>query len=116
VHASSSPALRRARDRYGLLHDHAKTDSALVRFLVLDSLVASFEPRLLALDQRLDEIQLTLLGSSPPELHDEVVGILRTLTEFVQGLNWYDIDLGISPTVSTNYRLLRRFSVHIGQP
>ena len=34
-----------------------------------------------------------LRTSSPPEIHDEIMGILRTLTELVQGLTWYGNDL-----------------------
>jgi Mg2+ and Co2+ transporter CorA len=45
------------------------------------------------LGERLNEIQVLLRTSSAPEIHDEIMGILRTLTELVQGLTWYGSDL-----------------------
>jgi CorA-like Mg2+ transporter protein len=64
-----------------------------VLFLVLDRLVQEIEPQLLSLDERLNEIQVTLMTSSPPQIHDEIVNISRTLTEYVQGMSWYGSDL-----------------------
>jgi Mg2+ and Co2+ transporter CorA len=93
LHAAACPPLGEARDRYASLHDAAKTDGPLVLFLVLDSLVGSFEPQVLALDKRLDEIQVTLLDSSPPGIHGEIIKIRRILAEAVQGLTWYADDL-----------------------
>lgn len=88
------PALQDARDRYAALRDDAKADGQLSLFIVLDSLVGSFEPQMLALDKRLDEIQEALLdGGSPPNLHDEIVRIRRTLAQAVQSLTWYANDV-----------------------
>jgi Mg2+ and Co2+ transporter CorA len=93
LHASPCPALQEARDRYASLHEDAKGDGPLVLFLVLDSLVGSFEPQVLALDQRLNDIQETLLNGSSPNLHDEIVRIRRTLSGAVRVLTWYGNDL-----------------------
>ena len=93
VHAAPCPPLQGVRARYGILQESAKTDGALAFFLVLDTLVGSLEPQLLALHERLDEIQEILIEGSPVEIHDEVINIRRTLTEFDQGLSWYSGDL-----------------------
>jgi Mg2+ and Co2+ transporter CorA len=100
LHNGPFQTLQEVRDRYAALHESTKTDGSLVLFLVLDTLIGSFEPRLLALDKRMDEIQIALLdssrskqGGSPPEIRDEIIKIRRTLTEFVQDLTWYYHDL-----------------------
>jgi Mg2+ and Co2+ transporter CorA len=64
-----------------------------VLFTVLDRLLRDKELLLLSLGARLNEIQVMLRTSSPPEIDDEIMGILRTLTELVQGLTWYGSDL-----------------------
>jgi hypothetical protein len=94
LHAVPCPPLQKASDRYTALREDAKTDGALVLFLVLDSLIASFEPQMLAFDKRLDDIQEALLdGGSPPGLHDELLRIRRTPNEAGQALTWYANDL-----------------------
>lgn len=94
LHAVPCPPLQEARDRYSTLQDNAKSDGPLVLFLVLDSLISSFEPQVLALDKRLDEIQEALLdGGSPPNMHDEILRIRRTLNMAGQALTWYANDL-----------------------
>jgi hypothetical protein len=76
-----------------LAPEDARTDGPAVLFMALDGLLRDKEPQLLSLGARLNEIQLLLRTSSPPEVHDEIMGILRTLTELVQGLTWYGSDL-----------------------
>jgi magnesium transporter len=93
LHAVPCPPLQEARDRYGSLQQNAKTHGPLVLFLVLNSLVDSFEPQVLAYDQRLNDIQETLLNGSSLNLHDEIVKIRRTLSGAVQALTWYGNDL-----------------------
>jgi len=92
-HSSPCPVLQEIRDHYSSLPQDAKTDGPGILFLVLDSLVRGMEPQLLWLDERLNELQMELMTSSPPEIHDEIVHILRILTEAVQGLTWYGSDL-----------------------
>jgi Mg2+ and Co2+ transporter CorA len=92
-HSAPSQALAEIRDQYSALPEDAKTDGPAVLFTVLDRLLRDKEPQLLSLGARLNEIQLMLRTSSPPEIHDEIVSILRTLTELVQGLTWYGSDL-----------------------
>ncbi len=48
---------------------------------------ATYSPALLSLDERLNEIQVMLMTGSPPKIHDEIVDISRTLTEYVQGMS-----------------------------
>ena len=60
VHSVPCRALEQARHRFDGLRDEGKADGPLVVFLVLDDLAGSFEPQLLALDARLDEIQVEL--------------------------------------------------------
>lgn len=92
-HSAPCPVLQEVRDRYTSLPGDTKADGPTVLFMVLDSIIRGIEPQLLSLDERLNEIQVTLMTSSPPQIHDEIVYILRTLTECVQGLTWYCSDL-----------------------
>jgi Mg2+ and Co2+ transporter CorA len=92
-HSTPCPALAETRDQYSSLPEDAKTDGPAVLLMVLDRLLRDKEPQLLSLGARLNEIQVMLRTSSPPEIHDEIMGILRTLTELVQGLTWYGSDL-----------------------
>ena len=92
-HSTPCPMLAEMRDQYSSLPEDAKTDGPAVLFMVLDRLVREKEPQLLSLGARLNEIQVMLRTSSPPEIHDEIMGILRILTELVQGLTWYGSDL-----------------------
>jgi hypothetical protein len=48
-----------------LPHD-VKADGPSLLFFILDQLIGSFEPDLVQLDGKLDQIQLALLGGSPP--------------------------------------------------
>ena len=45
------------------------------------------------LDCKLDQIQLALLGGSPPGVDGELIRIRRELSEAVQALGWYVGDL-----------------------
>ena len=93
VHSGPCPALEQARHRYDGLRDEGKADGPLVLFFVLDDLAGSFEQQFLALDARLDEIQVELLTSSSRGAQAEVVAIRRRLAEAVQSLGWYIGDL-----------------------
>ena len=93
VHSAPCPALEQAHHRYDGLHDEAKADGPLVLFLVLDDLAGSFEEQFLALDARLDEIQVELLTSSSRGAQAEVLAIRRRLADAVQSLGWYTGDL-----------------------
>jgi magnesium transporter len=57
------------------------------------SLLASFRPQPLAIDDRLGEIQLGMLCGVSPKRHDELVRILGILTDAIQELGWYVHDL-----------------------
>jgi Mg2+ and Co2+ transporter CorA len=92
-HSGPCPALEQARYRYDALRPEGKTDGSLVLFLVLDDLAGSFEPQFLALDARLDEIQVELLTRVSPGAQAEVLAIRRRLAHFVQSLGWYAGDL-----------------------
>ena len=93
VHAVPCPALEQARHRYDGLRDDGKADAPLVLFLVLDDLAGSFEEQFLALDARLDEIQVELLTNSSRGSQAEVLAIRRRLADAVQSLGWYTGDL-----------------------
>ena len=93
VHATPSPALQHARRQYGGLDEDARADEVRLLFLVTDVLIDSFRPQLLALDDRLGEIQLGMLRGVSPKVHDELVKILGLLTDGIQELGWYAHDL-----------------------
>ena len=93
VHSAPCPALEQARHRYDGLRDEGKADGPLVLFLVLDVLAGSFEEQFLALDARLDEIQVELLTTSSSGSQAEVLAIRRRLADAVQSLGWYTGDL-----------------------
>ena len=93
VHSAPCPALEQARHRYDGLRDEGKADGPLVLFLVLDALAVSFEEQFLALDARLDEIQVELLTNSSRGSQAEVLAIRRRLADAVQSLGWYTGDL-----------------------
>ena len=87
------PALEQARHRYDALRDEGKADGPLVLFLVLEELARSYEEQFLALDGRLDEIQVELLTNSSRDSQNEVLAIRRRLADAVQSLGWYTGDL-----------------------
>lgn len=93
VHSVPCPALEQARHRYDGLRDEGKADGPLVLFLVLDALAVSFEERFLALDARLDEIQVDLLTNSSRGSQAEVLAIQHRLADAVHSLGWYTGDL-----------------------
>jgi Mg2+ and Co2+ transporter CorA len=94
VHATPSPALQHARHQYrGLDDEDARADKVRLLFLVTDVLIGSFRPQLLAIDDRLGEIQLGMLRGASPQVHDELVKILGILTDGIQELGWYAHDL-----------------------
>ena len=55
--------------------------------------LSSFRPQLLAIDDRLGEIQLGMLRGASPTTHDELVKLLGILTDAIQELGWYAHDL-----------------------
>ena len=119
-HSTPCPVLAEIRDQYSSLREEAKTDGPAVLFMVLDGLVREKEPQLLSLGARLNEIQVMLRTSSPPEVHDEIMGILRALTELVQGLTWYGSDLDdvagtIEQLPGMRGGVNERFSRHCGR-
>jgi len=94
VHATPSPALQHARRQYcGLDDEDARADEIRLLFLVTDVLIGSFRPQLLAIDDRLGEIQLGMLRGVSPRVHDELVKMLGILTDAIQELGWYAHDL-----------------------
>ena len=94
VHATPSPALQHARHQYrGLDDEDARADEIRLLFLVTDLLIGSFRPQLLAIDDRLGEIQLGMLRGASPTVHDELIKILGILTDGIQELGWYAHDL-----------------------
>jgi len=93
VHSGRCPPLEQARHRYDGLRDEGKANGPLVLFLVLDDLAGSFESEFLALDARLNEIQVELLTSVSRDAQAEVLAIRRRLAGAVQSLGWYTGDL-----------------------
>jgi Mg2+ and Co2+ transporter CorA len=94
VHATPAAPLQHARDQYrGLDDEDARADGVRLLFLVTDVLIGSFRPQLLALDDRLGEIQLGMLRGVSPDVHHELVTILGILTDAIQELGWYAHDL-----------------------
>ena len=93
VHSGPCPALDQARQQYDALREAAKSDGSEVLFLVLDGLVGSFEPQLLALDARLDEIQVELLTGSRRGAEADLLAYRRWLSAAVQAMGWYTGDL-----------------------
>ena len=94
VHAAPCAPLQHARHQYHALdNEAARADRARVLFLILDVLIGSFRSQLLALDDRLGEIQLGMLRGASPEVHDELVQILGIITDGIQELGWYSHDL-----------------------
>ena len=97
MHTTPSPPLQHARHQYRSLDDEgARADGVRLLFLVTDVLIGSFRPQLLALDDRLGEIQLGMLRGVSPEVHDELVTILGLLTGGIQELGWYAHDLDVA--------------------
>jgi magnesium transporter len=93
VRSGACQPLEQARRRFAGLRDEGKTNGALVFFLVMDELADSFEPQLLALDARLDEIQVELLTNTRNNARAELLAIQRRLAAAVQALGWYTGDL-----------------------
>jgi Mg2+ and Co2+ transporter CorA len=93
VGSAPCPAMEQARRRYDSLRDEGKADGALVLFVVLEELARSFEEQFLALDARLDEIQVELLTDTSRGSQAEVLAIRHRLADAVQSLSWYTGDL-----------------------
>ena len=112
AHSQPCNALQRAREQYLDPDDQdARSDPARPLFLVVDDLIDSFRPQLLALDDRLAEIELGMLQGASPKVQDELVQILGILTDGIQELGWYAHD--IEANGGTLRRLLgKRASAH----
>ena len=93
VHVAPCAPLHHARNRYHTLDEDEKADRARLLFLVLDLLIGSFATQLLALDDRLGEIQIGMLHGAPQKVHNELIQILGILTDGIQELGWYSYDL-----------------------
>ena len=94
VHSTACEPLRRASTSLSSLADEDARDYVpRFLFLILDSLIASFKPQLLAIDDRLGEIQLELLRGGSPAVHDELISTLGVLTDGIQEFGWYAHDL-----------------------
>jgi Mg2+ and Co2+ transporter CorA len=94
AHSEPCSSLDDTYQHYGDLLGDEKADNPFVLFHVLDQIVDSFVPDLLQLDRRLDNIQVTLLGGTPPGVQGEVIKIRRVLSEALQAFGWYVSDLG----------------------
>ncbi len=94
VHSTPCEPLRRASTSLSsVAGDDARDYAPRFLFLILDSLVDSFKPQLLAIDDRLGEIQLELLRGGSPAVHDELISTLGVLTDGIQEFGWYSHDL-----------------------
>lgn len=94
VHAAPCAPLQHARHQYRALDDTTdRADRARLLFLILDVLIGSFKAQLLALDDRLGEIQLGMLRGASPAVHEELVQVLGIITDGIQELGWYSHDL-----------------------
>ena len=93
AHSGPCRALAEVQRGWDDLPHDVKADGPSLLFFVLDQLIGSFEPDLVQLDSRLDQIQLALLGGSPPGVEGELIRIRRELSEAVQALGWYVGDL-----------------------
>jgi magnesium transporter len=93
THAEPCRALAGVHRGWDDVPHEVKAHGPSLLFFILDQLIGSFEPDLVQLDKKLDQIQLALLAGSPPGVDDELIKIRRELTEAVQALGWYVGDL-----------------------
>lgn len=93
VHVAHCTPLERARHQYHGLDQDDRADGALVLFTILDLLIDSLTSQMLALDDRLGEIQLDMLHGAAPKVHNELVQILGIITESIQELGRYSYEL-----------------------
>ncbi|WP_082843677.1 CorA family divalent cation transporter [Nocardia salmonicida] len=94
VHATACEPLGRALRSIDARQDQDGRElGPHLLFLILDSLIDSFKPLLLAIDDRLGEVQLEMLQGGAPEVHDELVNMLGVLTDGIQEFGWYSHDL-----------------------
>lgn len=93
THSAPCRALAGVQRGWDDLPHDVKADGPSLLFFILDQLIGSFEPDLVQLDSKLDQIQLALLGGSPPGVDGELIRIRRELSEAVQALGWYVGDL-----------------------
>jgi CorA-like Mg2+ transporter protein len=83
THAEPCRALAGGHCGWDDVPHEVKAHGPSLLFFILDQLIGSFEPDLVQLDKKLDQIQLTLLADSPPGVDDELIKIRRELTEAV---------------------------------
>ena len=93
THAGPCRALAGVHRGWDDVPHEVKAHGPSLLFFILDQLIGSFEPDLVQLDKKLDQIQFALLAGSPPGVDDELIKIRRELTEAVQALGWYVGDL-----------------------
>ena len=93
THSGPGRALADVQHGWADLPHDVQADGPSLLFFILNQLIGSFEPNLVQLDSKLDQIQLALLGGSPPGVEGELIRIRRELSEAVQALGWYVGDL-----------------------
>ena len=93
IHETPCAPLQDIRDQYQGTQKSDMTDGPGLLFLLVDVLISSYKPPLLAIDERLGRIQLDLLAGAGPQIHDELIDILGVLTNGIQELGWYADDL-----------------------
>jgi Mg2+ and Co2+ transporter CorA len=93
THSEPCRALTGVQRGWDDLPHEVKAHGPSLLFFILDQLIGSFEPDLVQLDKKLDQIQLALLGGTPPGVDGELIKIRRELSEAVQALGWYVGDL-----------------------
>ena len=94
VHEHPCPGMAEARHQYERLRASDQGDGPLVLFMVLDSLVGTFEPVLARLDYRLDELEAAVLAGQPtPHYLQEVFEVRQVLTPIMRVLGPYRRDL-----------------------
>jgi magnesium transporter len=93
THPEPCEALARILGRWHDLPRDVKVDGQSLLFFILDEIVGSFEPDLLHLDERLDQIQRGPTPGSHSSAESELITIRHELSETVQALGWYVGDL-----------------------
>ncbi len=93
VHATPCLPLQSVWQQYQGMPEAERADGPGLLFLLVDVLISSYKPPLLAIDERLGKIQLDLLQGARPQVHDELIDILGVLTNGIQELGWYADDL-----------------------